>query len=73
VPDGTSRVSLHIAVGARRYRAEISGKGLRKTCATIREAGAAAVAVVLSGKLEGAVIQDAGIVAQMRVQKAAAA
>jgi hypothetical protein len=72
-PNGVPKATLRITAGGRTYSAEINMKSLRRCIATINEAGPDSVAVVLQGKLADNVIQEAGIVAQPKTQKAAVA
>ena len=53
--------------------ADLNAKSLRRCIATIGEAGPDDVAVILQGKLEGNAVVEAGIVAQPKAPKAAAA
>jgi hypothetical protein len=69
----SARVVLQIKVGARIYTADIATKALRKSQATIMEHGADAVVVLIQGKLDGEQIVEAGLTAQPRVVKVAAA
>jgi hypothetical protein len=72
VPNGTPRVTLSVSIGSRAVQGSVSGKGLRKVVALIRESGADRVAVVLSGRLEaGDILAEAGIVAQPKTPKPA--
>jgi len=61
VPDGTPKVTLRISLPDRTITAPVNSKSLRKVLATIAANGPENVAVVLSGKLEGAVLMEAGI------------
>jgi len=68
-----SRYDLCITVGGRANTTEVNAKSLRRSIAAIGEAGRDGVAVVLQGKLVDNVIQEAGIVAQVKQPKPAAA
>ncbi len=71
VPDGTGRVAIRIDVAGRTLRASVSAKTIRKAMAAIDAAGGpAAVAAVLSGRLEADdTLADAGLVVQPRSPK----
>jgi hypothetical protein len=72
VPDGGGRVGFRVQAGGRRLGGELNPKTVRKVIATIAEHGAEAVAVVVQGKLgDGDVIEEAGITAQVKGQRAA--
>jgi hypothetical protein len=72
-PAGQSKSIVQIAVGDRLVTADLNTKSLRRVVTAIKESGADAVAVVLSGKLEADdTLTDAGIAATPRVPKAAA-
>lgn len=74
IPDGSSRIILKIAAGGRTATADIAAKSLRKAQAAIREAGPDGCAAILQGKLgAGDVIAEAGLVAQIKAAKDAAA
>jgi hypothetical protein len=77
VPNGQAKYSLHITVAGRTIAAELNAKSLRRCVAAIDAAGPENVAVVLSGKLEGNTLIEAGIAAQpkapAKVEAAAAA
>jgi hypothetical protein len=65
-PGSASRVVLEIAVNGKTYTADVSSKSVRKARVTIAENGADDVALLVQGKLEGASIVEAGLVAQLR-------
>lgn len=71
VPDGAGRVAIRIDVAGRTLRTSLSAKSIRKAVAAIAAAGGpAAVAVVVSGRLEADnSLADAGIVVQPRTPK----
>lgn len=71
-PDGQPRVRLRIRLPDRKLSADIAAKSLRKAQAAIREAGADAIALILQGCLvEGDVIAEAGLSAQLKAAKQA--
>ena len=70
VPNGLSKVTLHVAVPGKTIVAEVNAKSLRRTIAAIAAAGPNGVAVVLQGKLEeGNRLTEAGIAAQPKTPK----
>jgi hypothetical protein len=70
VPNGLSKVTLHVAVPGKTIVAEVNAKSLRRTIAAIAAAGPNGVAVVLQGKLEeGNTLTEAGIAAQPKTPK----
>jgi hypothetical protein len=73
--DGIPRVQLNIRVAdGRTVTADIAAKAVRKALAVIAEHGTAGVAVLLQGKLgQGDVLLEAGLVAQPKAPKPAAA
>ncbi len=74
VPNGVSKVILHVSTPGRSVTAEVNAKSLRRAVATIADAGPDSVAVLLTGKLEGNnTVSEAGIAAQLKVPKAVAA
>jgi len=73
VPAGQPKVTLRITVAGRKLTAEVNAKSLRRCVAAIAEAGPTDVAVILQGKLEGDVLAEAGIAAQPKATKPAAA
>jgi hypothetical protein len=73
VPNGAKSFPISVAVAGRTLTVELNPKTLRRCVATIAETGTDGVAVVLQGKLEGDRLAEAGIVAQIKVPKAAAA
>jgi hypothetical protein len=73
VPNGQPRITLKISAGGRTYAADINSKSLRRCIAAIAEAEPGTVAIVLQGKLDGTTILEAGIAAQPRTPKPAAA
>jgi len=74
VPNGLAKVTLRVAVPEKTIVAEVNAKTLRRTIAAINAAGPDAVAVVLQGRLEsGNILAEAGIAAQLKTPKAAAA
>jgi hypothetical protein len=72
-PNGVAKATLHINAGGRQYVADVNMKSLRRCIAAIGEAGPDGVAVVLQGKLDGNVIQETGIIAQVKQPKPVAA
>jgi hypothetical protein len=79
LPDPTTaRTVLRIQVGNnirlpdRIVSADVAAKALRKVKATIEQHGPSEVAVIVQGKLVGDSILEAGLVAQVKVPKAAA-
>jgi len=74
VPTGQPKVTLRITVAGRRLTAEVNAKSLRRAVASVHATGADAVVIVLQGKLEpNDVLAEAGITAQPKAPKAAAA
>jgi hypothetical protein len=74
VPHGLAKVTLNVAVPGKTIVAEVNAKSLRRTVAAIAAAGPDGVAVVLQGRLEaGNTLAEAGVVAQPKTPKAAAA
>jgi hypothetical protein len=74
IPNGTSKVTLRIAVGGRTVTAEVNAKSLRRAVTAINAAGPENVAVIIQGKLEANnVLAEAGIAAQPKAQKVAVA
>lgn len=69
IPNGQPKVALQIAVAGRTIAAELNAKSLRRCVAAIDAAGPENVAVVLSGKLEGNTLIEAGIAAQPKAPK----
>jgi hypothetical protein len=70
VPDGLSKVTLHVAALGKTIIAEVNAKSLRRTVAAVAAAGPNGVAVVLQGKLEeGNRLTGAGISAQPKTPK----
>jgi len=65
-------VVLRIAVAGRTIAADVASKSLRKCLLVVQEAGVDGVAVILTGKLEGDTLSEAGIVAQVKAPKIAA-
>jgi ribosomal protein S3 len=56
-----SRVGFRIEVSGLSLTASLNAKSVRRAIATIHESGAEMVAVVLSGRLSGDAIEDAGV------------
>jgi hypothetical protein len=74
VPSGAGPQRFRITVGERRLTGQVNAKGLRKAAALIAEHGVERVAVIVQGKLaEGDEITEAGLVAQVKLPKEAAA
>jgi hypothetical protein len=74
VPNGAKTFPITVAVAGRTLRAELNPKTLRKCLTQIAEAGPDGVALVLQGKLEaGDVLAEAGLTAQIKTPKPAAA
>jgi hypothetical protein len=71
IPDGTGRVVLAIRLPDRTVTADIAAKGVRRAVAAIAENGPDGVALVLSGRLDGGAIAEAGLSAMPKVAKAA--
>jgi hypothetical protein len=72
VPDGQPRIRLQIKVAGRTVSADIASKSLRKAIATIRETGADGCVALIQGKLgPGDVVQECGLVAQIKAAKVA--
>jgi hypothetical protein len=70
VPNGLSKVTLHVAVPGKTIVAEVNAKSLRRTVAAIAAAGPNGVAVVLQGKLDDGIrFTEAGIAAQPKAPK----
>jgi hypothetical protein len=73
-PNGKPRVVLRVKLPDRVLSADVAAKSVRKVQATIRELGGENVACLLQGALvANDVVVDAGLVAQPKVKKAAAA
>jgi hypothetical protein len=71
--DGVARVELRVAVAGREVTADLKAKSLRKVLSTISESGADRVAVILQGKPgPGDRLEDGGIVAQLKIERAVA-
>ena len=74
VPDGQPRTILRIKIDGRDVCADIATKSLRKAIATIREAGVDGCVALIQGKLgPGDIVQECGLVAQVKTPKAEAA
>jgi hypothetical protein len=74
MPNGMPRIELRITISGRVYKAELNAKSLWRCIAAINAASSDdAIAVVLQGKLDGATILEAGIVAQPKTPKPEAA
>ncbi len=74
VPNGTAKVTLRVAVAGQTIVADVNAKSLRRNIAVITDAGPDGVSVVLQGKLEpGNILTEAGISAQLKAPRAAAA
>jgi len=73
VPNGQPKFTLRITAAGRTYAADLNAKSLRRCIAAIGEAGPDGAAVILQGKLNGDTILEAGIVAQPKTPKPAAA
>jgi hypothetical protein len=75
VPDGAPRVILRVQIDKRNLSASVAAKSVRRAIIAIADAGPENVALVLSGKLVGDVIEDAGLAAlpkPAKIQKTAA-
>jgi hypothetical protein len=70
-PGSPTRVTLQIVAGGRTVTADIAAKSVRKARALITEHGADQVAVLIQGKLDGSVVAEAGLVAQLKTPKVA--
>lgn len=71
VPDGQPRTTLRIKVGGRNVSADIATKSLRKVIATIHETGVDGCVALIQGKLApGDVVEECGLVAQIKTPKA---
>ena len=70
IAPATARVTLQVKVDGRGYTADVAAKSLRKAQATIAEGDCV---VLIQGKLVGDAIIEAGLVAQPKVAKSAAA
>lgn len=68
-PDGHPRVVVTIQLPDRRLTVDVNAKAVRKALALIREQGPDGVAVIMTGKLVGNTIAEAGLVAQPRPPK----
>jgi hypothetical protein len=66
----TDRVTLQIKAAGQPVTADIAAKSLRKVKDAIAQHGADGVAVIVQGKLVGAVITEAGLAAQPKVPAA---
>lgn len=73
IPNGLSRATLWVTVGGRTVTAEVNAKSLGWAVTTLAAEDANNVTLLLQRKLEGNPITEAGIAAQMKAQKAAAA
>jgi hypothetical protein len=70
----TERALMEITVEGRKLRASFSTKSVRKVINTIKEHGAERVSVLIQGRLMGDdEIAEAGLVAQPKIAKPAAA
>jgi hypothetical protein len=69
IPDGTGRVVLAIRLPDRTVTADIAAKGVRRAVAAIGEHGPDGVALVLSGRLDGGAIAEAGLSAMPKAPK----
>lgn len=67
-----SRVALRVEVSGRTVTADLNAKAVRKCIAAIDAAGEVGANVILQGKLEGAAITEAGLIAQPKTPKPAA-
>ena len=72
IPPGAKPV-VAITVGERVYRCELNPKSLRKAVALLDEHEPANVVLIVQGKLNGTVIEEAGIAATVRLAPAEAA
>jgi len=66
---GGPRVEVAITAAGRNLSASLNGKSVRRSLATIAEAGPAGVACILQGRLVGSVIEDAGLLVQPKTPK----
>jgi hypothetical protein len=73
IPDGTGRVTLTVRLPDRTVTADIAAKGVRRAVAAIAEHGPDGVALVLSGRLDGSAIAEAGLSAMPKAPKGAPA
>jgi hypothetical protein len=73
VPNGTAKFAVKLRVAGRTLSADLNAKSLRRCVTAVQGAEEGGVAVVLQGRLEGDVIVDAGITAQPKTPKPAAA
>lgn len=72
VPDDQRRMKLQIQLIGGKMTAEISTKSMRRAIAAIAEHGSNDVAIIVQGKLTpGNIVQDAGLMAQLKTPKAA--
>ena len=70
VPDGAPRVTLRVQTDKRTLTASVAAKGVRRAILAITDSGADNIALVLSGRLVGDVIEDAGLAALPKPAKA---
>jgi hypothetical protein len=68
-----ARTVLSITIDGTAFTADIATKSLRKAVKTVADNGADKVAVLLTGTLVGQTIKDAGLAAQLKIAKEAAA
>lgn len=73
VPNGSKQFPVSISARGHELTADLNAKSLRRCVAAIGDAGPDGVAVILQGKLAGQVIEEAGISAQPKAPKVAAA
>jgi hypothetical protein len=71
VPNGQAKFPVSVEVAGRVIKAELNSKSLRRNVVAIEAAGPAAVACVLSGKLEGDELMEAGLQVMPKAPKPA--
>jgi hypothetical protein len=69
VPNGSQRSPFVISIGEHQVVGEFNSKTLRRCLAAVRDAGPENVAVVVSGKIVGDRLEEAGILAQPRTNR----
>jgi hypothetical protein len=72
VPNGQPRFVLTIRLPDRTITADLNAKAVRRAIATIAEHGADAVACMITGRLDGSRIGEAGLVVNVKASRAPA-
>ena len=73
MPNGQAKFAVKIRVAGRTLTADLNAKSLRRAVTAVNAAEPGTIAVVIQGRLEGDSILEAGIVAQAKTPKPAAA